>query len=149
MKLSQGEYVALEKIENMYSTSPLIQQLYVHGDSLQDHLIGVLVPDYAVLADIVWKTIHTKVKPDDMKQLEVACKNPNVQKAVQKMLDIQAKKNNMKGFEHVKKVYISFEPFTPDNDMLTPTFKIRRRDVYKRYKPILDEMYQEGPKSKI
>jgi long-chain acyl-CoA synthetase len=149
MKLSQGEYVALEKIENIYSTSPLIQQLYVHGDSMQNHLIGVLVPDYAVLAELIHKTTHQKIKPEDMAQLESACKDPKIQRVVQNILDTQGKKTKLRGFEFVKRVHISFEPFTPDNNMLTPTFKIRRRDVYKKYKPILDRMYKEGETAKI
>lgn len=149
MKLSQGEYVALEKIENTYSTSPLIQQLYVHGDSMQNYLIGVLVPDYAVLAELIHKITHKRVKPEDMAQLESACKDPKVQRAVQHQLDSQAKKAKLRGFEFVKRVHISFEPFTPDNNMLTPTFKIRRRDVYKRYQSTLDKMYKEGEVAKI
>jgi len=143
MKLSQGEYVALEKIENSYTANPLVQQLYVHGDSLQNHLLGVLVPEYPALAEIIYKATHVRISPDDVKKLEEATADPKVQKAIQHSLNTQAKKSKLRGFEFVKRVHITFEPFTPQNNMLTPTLKIRRRDVYARYKDVLEEMYKE------
>lgn len=97
MKLSQGEYVALEKIENTYSSHPLVQQLYVHGDSLQDHLLGVLVPEYPVLAELIHQVTQIHVTPDDMKKLEQAATDPRVQKAVQEVLNAQAKHHKLKG----------------------------------------------------
>ena len=53
MKLAQGEYVALENIESIYGGSPLVAQLYVHGDGLQSYLIGVAVPDPVQFATLV------------------------------------------------------------------------------------------------
>ena len=44
-KLAQGEYIAPEKLENIYVQSKYIQQIFVHGDSLQTHIVGVIVVD--------------------------------------------------------------------------------------------------------
>ncbi|GBM56418.1 Long-chain-fatty-acid--CoA ligase 5 [Araneus ventricosus] len=44
MKLSQGEYVALDRIESVYSASSYVSQIYVHGDSLKSFLVAVVIP---------------------------------------------------------------------------------------------------------
>jgi long-chain acyl-CoA synthetase len=42
-KLSQGEYIAPEKLENVYIQHPMAAQVWVHGDSHQDHIIAFIV----------------------------------------------------------------------------------------------------------
>lgn len=44
-KLSQGEYIAPERIEAVLTKSPLIAQCFLHGDSLQSAPIAIIVPD--------------------------------------------------------------------------------------------------------
>jgi len=44
-KLSQGEYIVPDKLENGYGKSPYMQQLMIYGDSLQDFLVSVVVPE--------------------------------------------------------------------------------------------------------
>jgi len=147
MKLAQGEYVAVEKIENMYAASSLIQQLYVHGDSLQDYLIGVLVPDPPVFAKLVGAVTSKQVAAEDVMALTNATKDPRVIEAALTEINKEARRAGLKGFETVKRLLLTMEPFTVENGLLTPTFKVRRRDAYQKYKDELDSLYAQGPVS--
>jgi long-chain acyl-CoA synthetase len=97
MKLAQGEYVAVEKIENMYAACPLIQQFYVHGDSLQDYLVAVLVPDPPVFAKLVSDVTSKHVSPEDMRALTNATKDPRVVDAALTEINKEARKAGLKG----------------------------------------------------
>lgn len=44
-KLSQGEYIAPERIEAILTKSPLIGQCFLHGDSLKSSPVAIIVPD--------------------------------------------------------------------------------------------------------
>jgi long-chain acyl-CoA synthetase len=97
MKLAQGEYVALEKIENTYSASPAAAQLYVHGDGLQSYLIAVVVADPTYLANTASQVMGTKVSPADLNTLNNACKDERVIGVFMKELGKEAKRNGLKG----------------------------------------------------
>ena len=59
-KLSQGEYVAPERIEAVLTKSPLIAQCFLHGDSLQSATVAVIVPDREGLNRWVHKQLETE-----------------------------------------------------------------------------------------
>lgn len=98
MKLSQGEYVALEKIENLYAASPIVGQIYVHGDSLQSFIVAVVVPDPVQLAALASSVTGIKVSPEDRAGLGQAIKDPRVNKAILTTLTKEAKRNDLKGY---------------------------------------------------
>ncbi|KAG8884239.1 hypothetical protein FRB97_004744 [Tulasnella sp. 331] len=137
MKLSQGEYVALEKVTNIYSTLPLVSQIFVHGDSLKDYLIGIVVPDPVALSDI--STI--KFDPTSGPAVAAAIRDPLVVKTALEVMTAHAKASGLKGFETVKDIHFTLDQFTVENNTLTPTFKIQRRHALGMYKEVIDEMY--------
>jgi long-chain acyl-CoA synthetase len=47
-------------------------------------------------------------------------------------------------FEMIKRIHLTMQPFTIENNTLTPTFKIRRKDAYNLYKAELDALYALG-----
>lgn len=78
MKLAQGEYVALEKIEDVYSRIPIALQVFVHGNSLKSYLIGVIVPDPMQFSAFVARILGRKVDAVDVQALKDYCRDPRV-----------------------------------------------------------------------
>ncbi|XP_071952898.1 long-chain-fatty-acid--CoA ligase 5-like isoform X2 [Antedon mediterranea] len=135
-KLSQGEYVAPEKIENVYIKSLYVAQAFVFGYSLKSNLVGIVIPDEEELMK------YAKSKSLDMTFQEL-CKHKTIyDKLFEDMVKV-AKECNLKGFEQVKKIHVSSELFSVENNLLTPTFKARRKQIENTYKTEIDAMYEQ------
>ncbi|CAG8537619.1 13126_t:CDS:2 [Ambispora gerdemannii] len=136
-KLAQGEYIAPEKIELIYQKHELVAQAYVHGDSLQASLVGVIVPDNEVL------TRWAKENGFEDKSFKELCEEPKVKNHILQTLAKYGKAHDLKGFENIKNIYLSPEPFSAENDLLTPTFKLKRHQAQKHFTRQIETMYFE------
>lgn len=96
-KLAQGEYVAPEKIENIYLRSPYVAQVFVHGESLKTCLVGIVVPDPEVLPGAVEENLGIKDK-----SIEELCKDPAVKKMILEDMTACGKKSGLYSFEQVR-----------------------------------------------
>ncbi|XP_071012641.1 long-chain-fatty-acid--CoA ligase 1-like [Oncorhynchus clarkii lewisi] len=133
-KLSQGEYIAPEKIENVYMRCVPVLQVFVHGDSLQSHLIGIVVPDPEVFIDWVKKR-------GIVGSYEELCQNPDVKKEVLEDMTAVGKEAGLKSFEQVKDLHLHPEMFSVSNGLLTPTLKTRRVDIHRVFQEQITDMY--------
>ncbi|EDW95404.1 long-chain-fatty-acid--CoA ligase 5 isoform X1 [Drosophila yakuba] len=134
-KLSQGEYIVPEKIENIYTLSQYVNQVYVYGESLKSCIIAVVVPDTDVLKQ--WAT-ENNVRGT----LSVLCNNKNVKELIMNDMLNWGKQSGLKSFEQVKDIYLHPDPFSVQNGLLTPTFKAKRPQLKSYFKPQLEDMYK-------
>jgi len=146
VKLSQGEYVAVEKVENVYSVPSLGQQTFVYADGLQSHLILFVVPDPVNLAALASKVLGKQISPTDQAALQEAAENRKVRDAALAIYTQEAKSRKLQGFETAKQLAFRLTPFSVEEDTLTPTMKIKRNIVNKMMKDKADTLYAEYDK---
>ncbi|XP_053372543.1 long-chain-fatty-acid--CoA ligase 1-like isoform X1 [Mercenaria mercenaria] len=135
-KLSQGEYVAPEKVELVYIRSSFVAQAFVEGDSLQPYVMSVIVPDEEVL--MAWaKSQKITGSFQDL------CKSESVKTMI--LLDIQkiGREAGLKGFELTKDIVVRSELFSVENGLLTPTFKNKRPQLRSFFKNDIAALYKK------
>ncbi|KAF7818112.1 long chain acyl-CoA synthetase 1 [Senna tora] len=144
IKLSQGEYIALEHLENVYGITPIVEDIWVYGNSFKSVLVAVVVPNEEITKK--WANSNGHTAP--FSQL---CSLDQFKKYVVSELKATAERNKLKGFEHIKGVILEPRPFDMERDLVTATMKKRRNNMLKYYEVEIDQLYQiltaDKPKS--
>ncbi|MBX9640199.1 MAG: AMP-binding protein, partial [Mycobacteriaceae bacterium] len=136
-KLAQGEYVAPEKIENIIARSPYIAQCFVYGDSLQPHLVAIVVPDEEVVR--IWA--HSNALAHH--SFSELCQLPELHEMLFSDMLYRCKEAALGGFEIPKAIFVSAEVFSIENDILTPTLKMKRNVAQKVYAQQIKHLYEQ------
>ncbi|GJN13811.1 hypothetical protein PR202_gb00557 [Eleusine coracana subsp. coracana] len=147
-KLAQGEYIAPEKIENVYAKCNFIAQCFIYGDSLNSSLVAIIAVEPEVLKS--WAASEG-IQYEDLRQL---CADPRTRAAVLADMDSIGKEAQLRGFEFAKAVTLVAEPFTMENGLLTPTFKVKRPQAKAYFAKQISDMYAqlqatESPRQKL
>eukprot|EP00835_Amoeboradix_gromovi_P004950 NODE_423_length_8874_cov_0.432023.p6 type:complete len:117 gc:universal NODE_423_length_8874_cov_0.432023:3218-2868(-) len=108
--------------------------MFCYGDSIKPTLVAIVVPDKEVF--VKWAK-ENKFPGEYKEQLS----NDTVIKAFFKEINSFARSSDLKGFECVRAISLENEMFSVDNDLLTPTFKMKRHLAKKKYEAVIDEMY--------
>ena len=134
-KLAQGEYIAPDKVEGKLQQSLYIAQIFCYGDSLQANLVAIVVPDQPMLEK--W----AKEQNITFSSYEELCQNAKVKEFLQAEIKTKGKEGGLFGFEVPTKITITHVPFSMENDLLTPTFKLKRAEAKKYYIKDIKSMY--------
>jgi long-chain acyl-CoA synthetase len=137
-KLAQGEYVAPEKIENIYVRSQYVQQVFVDGDSLERFLVAIVVPEVYPVKK--WYKQETGKDID----FEEIIKDPITTKYILSDLQRMGKENKLNSIEQVQAIYLESQPFSVENGLLTPTLKSKRPQLRLKYKETIQNLYKKS-----
>lgn len=134
-KLSQGEYIAPEKLENTFIQSLVFKNIFIYGDSLQDYIVAIVVLEkeevekYAEREELEYENYEEFIKSDTMKN------------KLLKIFEEFRATSNLNSLEIPKNVYVHDEEFTVDNGLLTPTFKLKRGEAKEYFIEQIKQMY--------
>ncbi|XP_073062148.1 long chain acyl-CoA synthetase 4-like [Primulina eburnea] len=133
-KLSQGEYVSVEKLESIYSLSPSVDAIWVYGNSYKSFLVAVVNPNLESLKQ--WAQVN-----DVTADVNTMCDDPRARNHVLGELTSIGEKEKLKGFEFIKAVHLDPMPFDIERDLLGPTYKKKRAQFLKYYQKAIEDMY--------
>lgn len=132
-KLKQGDYIHPEKLENIYVQSEWVQQCWMYGNPTKEFIVGFVVID----PDCVKRYQNEKNLHIDDKLM---MKDDLISKVFNSMIEV-ADANNLPPLERPKFIKLLKDPFTPENDIMTPTMKIKRNVAIKRYEKDIEYLY--------
>ena len=135
-KLAQGEYIAPEKLENIFSKIDIVKQIFIYGDSLQSIIVAIVIPDETEALKLAGE------KELDSSDMDAFFKSKEWLDLVIEKFTEAKKEAGLTGLEVPKKYHFDRTEFTLENDLLTPTMKLKRNDAKKKYFDQIKEMYE-------
>lgn len=128
----KGDNIAPQKVEGMLTLQPEIGQAMVAGDN-RPYVVGLIVPD----AEWMVEWCRAQGKKFDCKDVQDL---PEFKAAVRAAVDRVNK--DLSVVEKVRQFSFADEPFSIENEEMTPSMKIRRHKIKERYGDRLDALYR-------
>jgi len=117
-KLSQGEYIAPEKLENVYIQSSWIAQIWIIGDSIRDYIIAFIVVEP--------EAVQRYAKENGTEFNEALLKDDKLRQIIYDDIIRLAGANKFNSLEKPKQMTLIKDPWTVEDGHLTPTQKLKR-----------------------
>lgn len=142
-KLAQGEYVTPEKVENAYlSGNTILTQCFVHGNSLNHFLVGIVGVDPEKIVKFLNKECGVS-QSRLLNEQDILEQVNRVENRTKLLQELNKHVKGLHGFEIMRNLYVEFEPLRLERDVITPTVKIRRPIAAKYFAAQIDSMYKE------
>ncbi|UPM43292.1 AMP-dependent synthetase/ligase [Halocatena salina] len=133
--LSTGKNISPRPIEDEFATSDRIEQIMVIGDN-EKFVAALIVPNFETIER--WANQRQVNLPDNKAAI---CQNDLVKRWVLEEVDMV--NEQLEYEERIKMFELIPEEWTPDNDLLTPSLKKKRRNILQRYAGQVDRIYAD------
>ncbi|CUS80145.1 AMP-dependent synthetase/ligase [Candidatus Kryptobacter tengchongensis] len=134
IKTSGGKFIAPQVIENLLSSNVYIDKAIVIGEG-RKFASALIFPNFETLKQFAHENNITYSNNAEL------VNHPKVQELYQKIVD--QVNQHLAQWETIKKFAVIDGVLTIEDDYLTPTLKVKRRNVEARYKDLIDSFYKE------
>jgi len=128
VKLSHGEYIALEAMEAKYKQDPYVDEICVVANSQKD------LPAVLVVVNKPNLTAWAEANSIDASDWVALTQNEKAKEEVKRSLHATATREKMKTFEKPSGVFLVSEEWTVDGGLVTAAMKLKRNEIQKKYK---------------
>jgi long-chain acyl-CoA synthetase len=132
IKTSVGKYISPQMVESIISSDQFVDQIAVFGDN-RKFVSALVVPSFEFLED------YAKSKGISFTNKEELVNNSGIIQFFKEK--IEQLQNNLPNYEKVRKFRLLSQNFTLDKNEITPTLKLKRKVIEKRYQDLIDNMY--------
>ncbi|MFB6265191.1 MAG: long-chain fatty acid--CoA ligase [Bradymonadaceae bacterium] len=134
-KLENGKYVVPAPVEEQYKLSPYIEQIMIEGTGCP-HNVAVIVANVEALEEYAEENGIDYDDEDDLLD----------HRAIQQLFreEMETRGEKIKPFERPKDFVLTTDEWTPENGMLTPTLKLKRREIMAEYGQQLADLYDDA-----
>ncbi|KJP87363.1 hypothetical protein AK88_03043 [Plasmodium fragile] len=152
VKLSQGEYIETEMLNNLYSDIEFVNHCVVYGDDSMDGPLAILNLDKSLFAKFLERDGVLKEQGITIEEFLKNLNDEKLNKEVylkyvrEKMLGMY-KTTNLNRYNIINDIYLTGKVWDTSN-YLTPTLKVRNFYVYKDFQSFIDKI-RKGYKDKM
>ncbi|KAE8257679.1 hypothetical protein A4X13_0g2193 [Tilletia indica] len=136
VKLSGGEYIAIERLESTYKSCNLVANICVYASSDARQPMAIIFPrEDNLRAELKDGSIVSASEAKDA-ELEDLCKNDKVRQLILKSVNAVGKKAGFKSLEQLQTILLS-----PEELPLTAAQKLQRKEIQEMYKDRIAKVY--------
>eukprot|EP00766_Chilomastix_caulleryi_P001145 gnl/Chilomastix_caulleri/2118.p1 GENE.gnl/Chilomastix_caulleri/2118~~gnl/Chilomastix_caulleri/2118.p1 ORF type:complete len:202 (-),score=67.30 gnl/Chilomastix_caulleri/2118:61-666(-) len=138
IKLSQGEFVSCAEIETIIGESKWLAQTIVTASRFESYIFAIANPNIPHIRKTLTPTHPQLAEMDDM----ALCTNTDVLAAV--LVDVVGlcKRAGLKSYEIPRAVILDGELWTADNNMATPSMKLKSSRIAHKWKSVVASAYE-------
>ncbi|KAK4165255.1 long-chain-fatty-acid--CoA ligase 1 [Cladorrhinum sp. PSN259] len=135
VKTLNGEYIALEKLESIYRSAPVVANICVYADAQQAKPVAIIVPAEPAVKKLA---ATLGVQGDDLATLN---HDKTVHLAILKELQATGRAGGLSGIEIIEGVVVVDDEWTPQNGLVTAAQKLNRRGILDKYRTDIAHAY--------